>query len=902
MFTISYMAPSAGALQLAERALSEVERRPAEAAELAKQARQMAPDDREVETVTKRVEGLVARELNQLHEAHLLLTEAVAIAEGASLLVRSAEARTSLALVLTLRGETQKALSVMAQVHGPLPPGVALPVELQRSLILTRLGQYEEALGGYERALAGAVQLGDNLRELRIRLNRSVVLVYRGDLDDARTDLIRAIELAGRLGNVLQMAKAQHNLGFVAAMGGDVPEAMRLYDEAENSFRDSGAPLAALNSDRCHLYLQAQLTQEAVDAAEAAVTELAGGGNVIDLAEARLMLARACLAKGDAAGASQASNQAATDLKAQGRPRWKLLADLLTFEADVLATVDLPTPPRSDFVDRAKRLSRRLAEAGWVADSLNARTIAARVALARKETDRARQILDESSKELGNAPVATRAERQLVTALTELARGNRPAAGRAVKTGLRLVATHQASLGASELRARAGSLGEELARVGLRMALEARSPSRVLEWAEYWRAGSLRLPRVRPPDHPEIAGVFSTLRRLTTELRQAALEGRDRRNLEREITILEERLRKLWRHLPGVMPVAPAFGTSSVGSLGTPAFDRDRLISALESTVLIEYIVLEGHVVAVVLLDGRSHLFRLGRIELIDSEISHFRFQLQRLWRQGTSDSSRRAALEGLNVAAANLGRALAEPLKLGSERSVVVVPTARLHAVAWPSIDTFRNVPVTVAPSATWWMVAQDYPTVPIHPAGKDVMLAAGPDLLAADEEVTALMGVYPQAQLLHSSAATVADVSTSMNRSRLAHFAAHGRFRRDNALFSSILLTDGPLMVYDLESLNSVPGTIVLSACDAALSDVGRGDELTGLAAGLMLMGTRSLIAPVVPIPDRQVVAFVLDLHRSLAGGQSPAAALRSSVESSDELGPSAVGVARSFMCLGA
>lgn len=893
MFTIRFMAPSAGALSLAEKALSEVERRPTEAAELAKQARQMAPDDREVETVTRRVAGLVARELNQLPEAHSLLTESVAIAEAASLPIRTAEARTSLALVLTLRGHTDQALAVMAQIPDPLPPGAALPVELQRSLILTRLGRYEEALIGYGRALAAALELGDGLRELRIRLNRSVVLVYQGDLDAARADLIRAVELAGQLGNVLQMAKAEHNLGFVAAMGGDLPEAMRLYDEAENSYRDAGAPLAALNADRCHLFLQAQLTQEAVEAAEAAVTELSEGGNVIDLAEARLMLARARLAQGDAAGASLVSKQAAVDLKAQGRPRWKLLADLLAFEADVLATVDLPKPPRSDFVNRANRLATRLVAAGWIADSLNARTIAARVALARKETHRAGQILDEAGEELGSAPVATRAERQLVTALTELARGNRPEAARAVKTGLRMVATHQASLGASELRARAGSLGEDLARVGLQMALDGGNPSKVLEWAEHWRAGSLRLPRVRPPDQPEIGSALNALRRLTTDLRQAALEGKDPTNLEREVAVQEERLRKLWRHLPGEIAGTPSFGTA--------AFDRDRLVASLHSTVLVEYVVLEGHVGAVVLLDGRSRLHRLGPIELFDSEISQFRFHLQRLIRPGTSDSSRHAALEGLEVAASTLGRALAEPLKLGDGRPVVVVPTGRLHSVAWPSIGIFRNVPVTVAPSATWWMVAQDYPTSPRHPGGEEVMLAAGPDLLAADEEVNALAGVYPEAQALGSSAATVAAVSAGMARARLAHVAAHGRFRRDNALFSSLLLTDGPLMVYDLESLSSVPDTIVLSACDAALNDVGRGDELTGLAAGLMMVGARSLIAPVVPIPDKQVVPFVLDLHRSLAVGESPAVALKSAMEASDELGPSMVGVARSFMCMG-
>jgi CHAT domain-containing protein len=43
-----------------------------------------------------------------------------------------------------------------------------------------------------------------------------------------------------------------------------------------------------------------------------------------------------------------------------------------------------------------------------------------------------------------------------------------------------------------------------------------------------------------------------------------------------------------------------------------------------------------------------------------------------------------------------------------------------------------------------------------------------------------------------------------------------------------------------------------LVLSSCDLALTDRHPGDELLGLAAVLLAMGRRTIVASVVPIPD--------------------------------------------------
>jgi CHAT domain-containing protein len=67
-----------------------------------------------------------------------------------------------------------------------------------------------------------------------------------------------------------------------------------------------------------------------------------------------------------------------------------------------------------------------------------------------------------------------------------------------------------------------------------------------------------------------------------------------------------------------------------------------------------------------------------------------------------------------------------------------------------------------------------------------------------------------------------------------------------------------------------------IVLSACDLALSDRQPGDELLGIAAVLLGIGTRTIVASVAPIPDATAARLMVAFHREIAGGVSPAAAL--------------------------
>ncbi|MDO9354082.1 MAG: CHAT domain-containing protein, partial [Solirubrobacteraceae bacterium] len=88
----------------------------------------------------------------------------------------------------------------------------------------------------------------------------------------------------------------------------------------------------------------------------------------------------------------------------------------------------------------------------------------------------------------------------------------------------------------------------------------------------------------------------------------------------------------------------------------------------------------------------------------------------------------------------------------------------------------------------------------------------------------------------------------------------------------------------VFELERLPRVPERLVLSACDAGISAVHPGDELLGLTAALLHLGAQSLIASVLPVPDGATRRLMIALHRELARGASPAAALAAARVSGD------------------
>jgi hypothetical protein len=271
------------------------------------------------------------------------------------------------------------------------------------------------------------------------------------------------------------------------------------------------------------------------------------------------------------------------------------------------------------------------------------------------------------------------------------------------------------------------------------------------------------------------------------------------------------------------------------------------------------------------------------------------RFALRRL----VTLASAATAFEAATHAARVLDDRLLAPLRerIGGG-PLIIAPIGALQGLAWSALPTCAGRPVTVVPSAAAWLRATGRPA----PAGP-VLLVAGPRLAAADAEIAAVGAAHPASTTLTGCAATAAAVTAAMAGARLAHLAAHGVFRGDNPLLSTLELADGPLTAYELERLPQPPGCMILSACDAGLSGVRPGDELLGFGAVLLGAGTRTLVAGILPVPAERTADLMVELHRRLPDADGPAAALAGAQQSLTGAGDGvSYATAAAFVCLGA
>ena len=763
------------------------------------------------------------------------------------------EARMSLAFALNDRGRPAQAVreieAALADLHG----AARARAQAQRGAILTRAGRHDEALADYRAALPLLRQAGDEVWVQRVLYNRAVSHGFRQEFTAAEADLREAARLCLQSGLDISLAYVRQNLGWIAGLRGDVPAALHYLDMAENSLREHGSPVGELLADRSQLLLTAWLIPEARQAAEQAVrayeSERRGNG----LPEARLLLAQAALLDRQPGTARQQAAKAVREFGRQQRERWATLARFLVLQSR------LTENPAARAVPELARVASALSAASWPASALEARLLAAQIALGQGRTAAARRQLQLAARPRHRGPALLRARAWHAETLFRQVDGNDRGATSAARTALRVLDEHRAGLGATDLRAYASGHRTEVAANGLRRALDQGRPAAVLEWAEQGRASHLLLRPVRPPADPQLARCLTELRATVAEIFAARSAGASTSGLERRQLVLEREIRDRTRHQPGELSSRPA----------GPVAERV-LIRALGYAALAEFVELDGLLRVLVLADGHLELRPIGPAAEVHDLISRARFALSRLARAGTGAASRAAARILLADAARRLDALLLGPLAPGlADRPLVVVPTGPLQSLPWSVLPSCAGRPVTVAPSATLWATARagsgDGPPV----------VAAGPGLPGAQAEAVAVAGIY-RVPATTGQAATVASVMAALDGAALAHLSAHGHLHPHNPLFSSLMLADGPLTVYDLEALRRPPATVVLAACDAGRPAAAAGDELLGLGATLLALGTRQVVAPVVPVADAETTPFMTAFHRLLAAGEPAASAL--------------------------
>ncbi|HEX5190454.1 MAG TPA: CHAT domain-containing protein [Streptosporangiaceae bacterium] len=853
--------------------------RPAEALALARAALagrpRIAPA---VASIAHQAAGISLRDLGQPRAGLSELRRALRSAQASHLSQREADVRASLGLTMALAGSTTRGLAHLDQAARMARGVLAGRVLMRRGDLLAVLGRLDEALSDLNAAVAILRRHRDVLWEARSRTHRGLVMLAMGRTRRADAEFLAAEQQYELAGQEWECATARHNRGLVAAAAGRVPDALQYLADASRRYEKLGTPMPDVAIDRCAVLLSAGLAADAWTETDDAARLLgrAQAGS-LKFAELLFFSAKAALAAGQPIAARDRAEYAARLFRRQGRQWWTARNSL------VLAQARYAEGDTSKSVYRLACSAASSMIAIHADDSPAAQLLAGRLALARGARDVAEAHLNAAAMHRRSGSTLGRIDAWLGHALLCQLNGRETAMLSSCRRGLEILEDHQLTLGATELRAAVTAHGRELVALGQRAMMRRGRGGQILAWSERWRATVLAAAPVRPPRDPDLGRHLSALREVCRQLDRDEITGPQAVVLRRERARLEAAVRAR---------VLGATGTAE--ARGRP-FILGPLLEALRGSVLIELIELDGVLRAVTVNGSGIRMHDVGSISHAAREVDFARFLLLRLASGRPVPSPGRSLADAAQL----LETALLGPAadQIDSD-GVIVVPPGRLNAVPWGLLPALRDKSVSVNPSAASWLRAVSAPA----PARRKVVVISGPGLQAGDVELTSLAARYPDATVIADGMATAERVLKALDNSWLAHVAAHGRFRADNPLFSSLQLEDGPLNVYDFETLRRSPHRLVLSSCESGRGAPAGADELLGLASSLMPMGTVGVVAAVVPVSDRLVPALMDGLHEQVARGAGFPEALRHARSAASAAAdPVKLATACSFLALG-
>ncbi|MFD7657429.1 CHAT domain-containing protein [Actinosynnema sp. NPDC059797] len=785
-------------------------------------------------------------------------------------------------------------LAGLAQVR-PLIEHVADPllqaelwasVEHNRGLLLFNAGFFEDALLAFSSALEhgerrlAAGDLVPSVVEPVVKTlwSRGASHTRLGAIGPARQDLTRAIALATEHGLSSRAADASHALGQLDLRIGDVPAALRRYENSERAYREQALDVPALlGLHRAQALMAAGLVDEAGSHLGALLPVLRAEHDITrNLADVELYRAVAAYMTGDLDLARAMAASARQRMRRWGCETCVANATLIGLRVDTVMALRSGRVRRSlprrvlSFADGLP--APRLAEQAALA-----RTLAARLEIRRGDVDAAAAILDRVPRPGRLTPIDQRMLRRLCRAELAVARGERAAALAEIRAGLTDLDHVRDRMGGLELLSGTALHGRELAELAVNLVLADGNARRLFAWLERTRAQTYRYEPLTRLDDPELAERIAEVRGLAQSIHQAEHNGHPTAALRSRYA---ERLRE-----------ANRLGWHS-GRWGRPrpVAGLTEVMAQLGDRALVSYASSEDSLVAVVVLDSGVRLARLGSAEAAAESARMLNADLNAVAPDHLPEALARVMTASARKQADRLDSQLVQPLAgLIGDRELVIVPTGALYAVPWGVLPTLHARPAVVVPSATAWLAADRAE----RRADERTVLVRGPGLPAAVGEIDKLGAHYSTARLMSGEGAAVSSVLEALDGAEVAHLAAHGVHEPENALFSRLELSDGPLYAHEITGLATPPQQVVLAACELALNRIRPGDEPLGFASALLASGAKTVIAPLSRVGDQACAAAMDDYHRRLAAGARPAVALADAIA----VDP----MRRPFVCLG-
>jgi CHAT domain-containing protein/tetratricopeptide (TPR) repeat protein len=285
----------------------------------------------------------------------------------------------------------------------------------------------------------------------------------------------------------------------------------------------------------------------------------------------------------------------------------------------------------------------------------------------------------------------------------------------------------------------------------------------------------------------------------------------------------------------------------------------DELESRLGDDALVVWLVVGADVWAVVLRRSFRQLVRVAPLRDVQRAQQRLQFWLDE------ASVAPDASADAAERAASLLDALLVQPLGLPDAAAVVMVPVGLLHSVAWSAVPSLADRRLSLAPSAQIWLQSDRRAARSIRSVG----LLVGPNLTAAATELDAFETMYPAGVRALGAGATAGTMSSLFRSTDLVHVAAHGTFRSDRPLMSSVRLIDGEAHLAEVVPPEVRSTLVVLSSCEGGANGASDGSEVLGLSSVLLARGAAAVLAPLTVVRDLECAEFVVELHREMVGG---------------------------------
>jgi CHAT domain-containing protein/tetratricopeptide (TPR) repeat protein len=750
-----------------------------------------------------------------------------------------------------------------------------------------RLDQHARAIEHHNTAVRLFDKLGNTAALAPCYLNIGDSLSMLDRFDEADEYFEKAEELSRQQNQTALYDQVRYNRAYLSYLRGRYSDAIHGFEDLRHYYNQHGSlrHAALCDLDEAEIYLQLNVTDEALRLAGRAVSGFSELGMKYEEAKARAYLGMGLMHRLNPAEALRTFQQAQRIFEQENNLSWSALVELYRAQAHY------QLGRLSEARALGARAHNRFLSLNIPSKRAMALALLTRVCLETGDLPQAKIYADCIEQLLLETPIPLHLF-PCYSILGQVAeyRKQLDAAGEFYILAARELEVQRTHLHCDALRVNffkgKQEVYEALIRLAFRHTDEQHRVVEAYNWCEHAKSRGLmdllshHLPVLQP--HGD-AALLTRINRLHEELNSYYVRSEpddDKPASHYTPAQIGSKKKELAHSLTELAQADPEYASLQKVSIASVE-DVQRVLPP--HTALIEYFVARDEVMAFVITRERivlrRHMCTLNRIQHLHERL---RLQTESFMLGDTYVNDHRATLlQGTNRHLQNLHGELIRPLANAlNVRHLIIVPHSTLHYLPFHAfydgaeylIDRYT---ISYAPSAS--VLRYCIERKPVEQAKPLIMGVADDHAPQIAEEIAALRRMVPHANTYFGEAATREVLGAFGGQSDFLHIATHATFRSDNPMFSSLKLADGSLTALDLYSMTCQTNLVTLSGCKSGVTELSGGDELLGLMRGFLYAGARSLLLSLWEVNDRSTASFMTEFYRCWLGGSSKAQSLR-------------------------